>query len=177
MASLPPDPALTDPMMRELRERHPDVDIVLLPPVPPLDEPVATAAQCHARTRHADRVLAALSERIDREPTARADYWWGQAHPESRRWVTAASYGDLGDEGAVPLLRRLANTLVHLGWEPRPAADGSPRVRGVAGPFELIAGATADAVSVRITSDPLHIPADLHAEIQAEIPHASGADA
>ncbi len=49
-------------------------------------------------------------------------------------------------------------------------------MRGVAGPFELIAEATADAVSVRITSDPLHIPADLHAELQAGS-HASGADA
>ena len=58
MASLPPDPALADPMMRELRERHPEVDVVLLPPVAPLDEPSATAAQCLARTRHADRVLA-----------------------------------------------------------------------------------------------------------------------
>ena len=167
MASLPPDPAQADPMMRELRERHPDVDVVLLPPVAPLDEPSATAAQCRARTRHADRVLATLSERLDREPTARADYWWSQDHPEVRRWVTAASYDELGDQGAVPLLRLLANTLVHLGWDPRPAADGSPCVRGVAGPFQLIAEAKRDAVSVTITSDPLHVPAALHAELQS----------
>jgi hypothetical protein len=165
MAPLPPDPALADPMMRELRERHPDVDIVLLPPVHPLDEPVATAAQCRSRMQHADRVLTTLSERLDREPTARADYWWGQDHPEVRRWVTAAAYSDLGDEGAVPLLRRLANTLVQLGWDPRPAADGSRRVRGVAGPFELIAEARGDAVSLSITSDPLHVPAALHDEL------------
>jgi hypothetical protein len=173
MAPLPPDPALVDPMMRELRERHPDVDIVLLPPVQPLDAPAATTAQCQARMLHADRVLATLSERLGREPTARADYWWSQDHPDVRRWVTAAAYGDLDDEGPVPLLRRLANTLVHLGWEPRPAADGSPRVRGVAGPFELVAEATEEAVSVTITSDPLHVPAALHAELQS----GQGADA
>ncbi|WP_457205871.1 hypothetical protein [Nocardioides sp. P5_C9_2] len=173
MASLPPDPALADPMLRELRERHPDVDIVLLPPVRPLDVPVATTAQCRSRMRHADRVLTTLSERLDREPTTRADYWWGQDHPEVRRWVTAAAFGDLGDEGGVALLRRLADTLVQLGWEPRPAADGSPRVRGVAGPFELVARATDDAVSVTITSDALHVPADLHAELQ----HEQGPDA
>jgi hypothetical protein len=155
-------------MLRELRERHPDVDIVMLPPVRPLDAPVATAAQCRSRMQHADRVLTTLSQRLDREPTARADYWWGQDHPEVRRWVTAAAFGDLGDEGGVPLLRRLATTLVHLGWEPRPAADGSPRVRGVAGPFELIASATDDSVSVTITSDALHVPAELHAELHAE---------
>lgn len=167
MASLPPDPALADPMLHEVRRRHPDVDIVLLPPSAPLDEPSATAAQCHARMQHADRVLATLSERLDHEPTARVDYWWSQAHPEVRRWVTAASYGQPGDGGAVPLLRRLANILVHLGWEPRPAADGSPRVRGVAGPFELVAEAQGDAVSVTITSDPLHVPADLHDELRS----------
>ena len=139
MALLPPDPALVDPMMRDLRERHPDVDIVLLPPVRSIDQPAATPAQCRSLTEHADKVLATLSQRLEREPTARADYWWGQDHPEVRRWVTSAAYGDLGDEGAVPFLRRLANTLVHLGWEPRPAADGSPRVRGVAGPFEIVA--------------------------------------
>lgn len=176
MASLPPDPALADPMLRELRERHPDVDIVLLPPVQPLDAPAATAAQCRSRMQHADRVLATLSERLEREPSTRADYWWGQDHPEVRRWVTAAAYGDLGDEGGVPLLRQLANTLVHLGWEPRPAADGSPRVRGVAGPFELIAQATAEAVTVTLTSDALHVPAALHAELQAELPAQVHAD-
>ena len=80
--------------------------------------------------------------------------------------MTAASYGDLGDEGAVPLLRLLGNLLARLGWEPRPAADGSPRIRGVAGPFELIASADGDAVSVSITSDPLYVPADLHAELR-----------
>jgi hypothetical protein len=31
-----PDPALADPMLRVLRERHPEVDVVVLPgPVPP----------------------------------------------------------------------------------------------------------------------------------------------
>jgi hypothetical protein len=174
MASLPPDPALADPMMRALRERHPDVDIVLLPPVPPLDEPPATPAQCRSRMQHADRVLATLTERLAVEPTARTDYWWGQDHPEVRRWVTSASWGETGEEGAVPLLRRLADTLVHLGWEPRPAADGSPRVRGEAGPFELVAEATTDAVSVTITSDPLRVPAALHDDLQAEIPRGTG---
>lgn len=174
MATPPTDPALADPMMHELRERHPDVDIVLLPPVAPLTEPSATRAQCLARMQHAGRVLDTVSDRLDREPTARTDYWWSQQHPEVRRWVTAAGYGDLGDEGAVPFLRRLADTLVHLGWDPRPAADGSPRVRGLAGPFELVARAAGDTVSVTITSDPLHVPAELHAELQAEIRPTTG---
>ena len=113
-------------------------------------------------------MLATLSLNVEHEPSTRVDYWWSQSHPEVRRWVTAASYADLGDDGAIPLLRTLGNLLARLGWEPRPAADGSPRIRGVAGPFELIASAAGDAVSVNITSDPLYIPADLYDELRAD---------
>ncbi|UUZ58639.1 hypothetical protein [Nocardioides sp. B-3] len=110
-------------------------------------------------------MLATLSRGVEHEPSARVDYWWSQNHPEVRRWVTAASYSDLGD-AAIPMLRAVGNLLVRLGWEPRPAADGSPRLRGVAGPFELIASAAGDTVSINITSDPLHIPADLHDDLR-----------
>ena len=165
----PEDQVAADPMMRVLRERHPDVNIVLLPPVEPvLDQARATPAQCRALQKHADTVLATLSRGVEHEPSTRVDYWWSQSHPEVRRWVTAASYTDLGDDGAIPLLRTLGNLLARLGWEPRPAADGSPRIRGVAGPFELIASADGDVLSVNITSDPLYVPADLYAELRAD---------
>lgn len=157
------DAVAADPMMRVVRERHPDVDVVLLPAVEPiLDRPSATPAQCRAIQTHAAAVLATVSQRLDREPSTQVDYWWSQSHPEMRRWVSAASFADLGDEGAISMLRRLGNLLVRLGWEPRVAADGSPRIRGVAGPLELIASAADDVVSVSITSDALHIPAALH---------------
>jgi hypothetical protein len=159
------DLVAADPMMRTLRERHPDVNIVLLPPVEPIvDQPSATPAQCRALQQHADSVLATLSLNVQREPSTRVDYWWSQNHPEVRRWVTAASYADLGD-GALAMLRSVGNLLARLGWEPRPAADGSPRMRGVAGPFELIASAVGDTVSINITSDPLYIPADLYDDL------------
>lgn len=162
------DAIVNDPMMRVVRERHPDVNIVLLPPVEPIrDRASATLAQCLALQRHADTVLATLTLNVEHETTSRVDYWWSQSHPEMRRWVTAASYADLGDDGAVPLLRTLGNLLAQLGWEPRPAADGSPRIRGVAGPFELIASAEGDTVSIRITSDPLYVPADLYDSLRA----------
>lgn len=160
------DPVGGDPMMRIVRARHPDVNIVLLPPVEPiLDRPSATTAQCLAIERHADSVLSALD--LGHETATRVDYWWSQRHPEVRRWVTAASYADLGDGGAVSLLRTLGNTLSRLGWEPRPAADGSPRIRGVAGSFELIASADGDAVSVTITSDPVYVPVAVYDALRA----------
>jgi hypothetical protein len=165
----PEEHVAADPMMRILRERHPDVNIVLLPQVEPiLDQPSATPAQCRALQQHADTVLATLSLNVEQQPATRVDYWWSQSHPEVRRWVTAASYTDLGDDGALSLLRTLGNLLVRLGWEPRPAADGSPRLRGLAGPFELIASADGDTVSVNITSDALYVPADLYSELRVD---------
>lgn len=165
----PEDVVAADPMMRVLRERHPDVNIVLLPPVEPvLDQPRATPAQCRAVQQHAATVLETLSHSLGLEPSKQADYWWSQAHPELRRWVAALSYADLGADGGVALLRSLANLLIELGWGPRAAADGSPKLRGVAGPFELIASAADDAVSLTLTSDPLYVPADLLAELAAD---------
>ena len=164
----PEDLVAADPMMRIVHERHPDVNIVLLPAVEPItDQPSATPAQCRAIQKHADTVLATLSLDAGHEPSTRVDYWWSQSHPEVRRWVTAASYADLGDGGAIRLLKDLGNVLARLGWDPRPAADGSPRIRGVAGPFELIASAERGVVSVNLTSDPLHIPADLYRALRA----------
>ncbi len=158
-----------DPMMRIVRERHPDVNIVLLPAVQPIvDQPSATMAQCRSVQQHAAAVLATVSLKLGREPSTRVDYWWSQDHPELRRWVSAASYAGLGDEGAVSLLRALADLLVRLGWDPRPAADGSAQVRGVAGPFELIASADGPVVSINLTSDPLYVPADLHGELMSD---------
>lgn len=165
----PEDLVAADPMMRIVRKRHPDVNIVLLPPTEPiLDRPSATPAQCRAVQQHAATVLATVSLNVEHEPSTQVDYWWSQSHPEVRRWVTAASYTDLGDEGAIALLRSLGTLLARLGWEPRPAADGSPRIRGVAGPFELIASAAGDVVSVNLTSDPLYIPAELYTELRTD---------
>lgn len=156
-------------MMRVLRQRHPDVNIVLLPPVRPLvDQPSATLPQCRAVQSHAATVLATLSLEIGGEPSSRVDCWWSQDHPEVRRWVTAASYADLGDDGAIPALQSLGNLLVRLGWEPRPAADGSPKIRGGSDPFELVASAQGGVLSVHLTSDPLYIPVDLHAQLSTD---------
>lgn len=159
----PDDLIAADPMMRIVRERHPDVTIVLLPPVEPIhDRPSATTAQCRAFQQHAETVLATLSRHLDSEPSTRADHWWSQRHPEVRRWVTATSYGNLDKGEPVALLRSLGTLLSKLGWDPRPAADGSPRLRGAAGPFELIASAGSDSVSINLTSEPLFVSEAVH---------------
>jgi hypothetical protein len=153
-----PDPALADPMFRALRQRHPDVEIALLPPPAPItDRPPATPAQCRAIQAHAGAVLARVAAALGREPDQRVQHWWGQAHPEMRRWVVSATFGAPDGDG-LGLLRGLGDTLARLGWDPRPAADGSPRLRGVAGPCELVASADDESVSVSVRCDPMYVP-------------------
>ena len=58
---VPPDPTLDDPMLRVLRERHPEVDIVVLPQEAPA--PVAPVLAADERD-----VLAVGVEGLARRP-------------------------------------------------------------------------------------------------------------
>ena len=50
----PPDPTLDDPMLRVLRERHPEVDIVVLPQTAPAPLAPELAADERDRPRAGD---------------------------------------------------------------------------------------------------------------------------
>lgn len=162
-----PDPALADPFFRPLRLAHPDVDIVILPPPGAVGHALPPAGPGHGRAlrRHATAVLDALGSRVGRQPSDVRSYWWTQAHPGVRRWVLTASFSELGPGGGVALLRRVGDTLLALGWDARPAAGGRPRLRAVAGPLELVASASGDAVSVTVTTDAVHAPVGVPEEV------------
>lgn len=150
------DPALTDPMYGELRRRHPDVDLVVLPSATPDDHPpLAGPGQVRALRSHVDAVLTALSGQLGLEPEGAVRLWWQQAHPLCHRRVVRAELVDAAGGPPTQLLRRTADALVALGWDARPAADGSPRLRAVAGPVEVVAEATPTALAVRLTSEPV----------------------
>ena len=156
MANPLSDPALADPMFRELRRRHPDVDVVLLPaPDPAAHPPLAGPGQVRALRAHMDAVLGAVGGRLGLEPEEPVRLWWPQAHPLCHRRVVRSAFRDEGRRTPVELLRETADALVALGWDTRPSADRSPRLRAVAGPVELVARATPDALAVRLTSEPL----------------------
>lgn len=89
-----------DPFFRRLREQHPDVDIVMLPPEPTggPDPPPATLAQCLAAQRHADTVVETLASRLGLETGPRIGFWWQQRHPLVRRWVMRTAFEGLGEE-------------------------------------------------------------------------------
>lgn len=151
------DPAPTDPMFAELRRRHPDVEVVLLPSPTPADHPpLAGPGQVRALRSHVDAVLAALSTDLGLDADRTVRLWWQQAHPLCHRRVVRAGFTDeTGGRAPVDLLRAAGDALVALGWDARPAADGSPRLRAVAGPVEVVAEATPVALAVRLTSEPV----------------------
>lgn len=154
-----PDPALSDPMFRALRLHHPDVDIVLLPPEPvhPPDLPPAAEGECRTLQGHARAALDAIGEHLAVGPDGLVGLWWRQSHPLVHRWVVRCSFV-AADGDARTLLRRTGQRLVDLGWDARPAVDGSPRLRAVTEHLEVLAGAEGEALSVQVSTRPLHVP-------------------
>lgn len=134
MATPPTDPTLVDPMFRELRQRHPDVDIVLLPQQAPVAAPLvptADAEQQGALAESLERHVDDLVARLAREPA------W-TAEQRAGRWITdevgdtcyetAVEVTELADGANILLLRATGNALGGLGWQARPVPGDRPRI-------------------------------------------------
>ncbi len=128
----PPDPTLDDPMLRVVRERHPEVDIVVLPQSEPA--PVAPQLAADERDALASGVERLVDDLLDRlvlgdRPVAREGRWhtdeWDQTWYEG---VAVVKDLDPGDN--VALLRATGNALVGLGWQARPVPGDRPRLVG-----------------------------------------------
>lgn len=148
-------------MLRVLRERHPEVDVVVLPgPVPPrADTPTLDTAQLTELAAQADSLMGDLLARLSRNRewtgAERSGRWrtdeWGLVSYE-----TAASVRELAEGGDVSMLRATGASLVGLGWQARPVPGTRPRLearrRGFTGtatirPAELVV--TVRTVPVR----------------------------
>lgn len=164
----PPDPALADPLFAALRRDHPDVDIVLLPPgdTRPSDLPETPPSAIAALQAHVHRILATVGERLGHDPVPPHDVWWPQRRPDVRRWVLKSGFAGLDAEESLELLRRLGTLLASYGWDARPAADGSHRIRAVAGPLELVATANPTSLGLTFTTAPLRVVPDAAASIE-----------
>lgn len=186
------DPALSDPLFAELRRRHPDVDIVMLPAAPPVpdDAPVATEGQLLALTRHVEAVLDAVSARVGVAPQVSARFWHEQATPLLRTWTVKAVLpldetvlddaagpddetgpgdgADAGHEAGLALLRQVGDTLLALGWEAKAATD-PPRLRAVAGPVEVTARIGTAGVVLVLETIPQHAAAETFTSVREEV--------
>ena len=132
MTPSPPDPTLDDPMLRVLRERHPEVDIVVLPqPAPAPDAPQLGVEERDPLAASVERLVDDLLARLDLgdRPVSREGRWhtdeWEQSWYEG-----VAVVGDLGPGDNVSLLRSTGAALVGLGWQARPVPGDRPRLVG-----------------------------------------------
>ena len=160
MTSSAPDPAAADPMLRVLRERHPEVDVVVLPaPVPPRpDTPTLDSEQLAHLAAEADSLVGDLLARLARSPHwtggRRSGRWrsdeWGQVSYES-----VATVEDVPEGGPVPLLRDTGAALVDLGWQARPLPSARPGLEARRPGFRATARVRRDGVVVRVRSVPV----------------------
>lgn len=176
MDALTPDgPAEADPMMRVLRERHPDVDVVLLPgPVAPdpAAGPPASSADLVALARGAEMLLDSLVSRLARHQawpadTVRESRWRHQPAVGARsrlvhREAVLVVVGLAGGED-VALLRATGNALLGLGWDARPVAGSAPRLaarRGAARASALVRPGSLQVVvsSAHVLTDVEELP-------------------
>jgi hypothetical protein len=164
------DPALHDPLFAELRRRHPDVDLVMLPPVDPRPPavPPATTGQALAVRRHAKAVVDALWSRVGRTPDSVVDVWWAQDHPLLRRYLVRSGVSRLREGEAEVLVNDVARALLDLGWEPQPSPADQPFLMARVGTFDVKVSGFATAVSVEVTSEALHLTPDALAAADTE---------
>lgn len=159
-----PDPTLNDPMLRVLRERHPEVDIVVLPQ----NTPAPVAPELAADDRD---VLAAGVERMVDDLLARLDLG-GRTATRDGRWHTdewdqtwyegVAVVGDLGRGENVTLLRSTGNVLVGLGWQARPVPGDRPRlVARRRGGFEAAATVRPTSLVVTVRTAKVRAPEEV----------------
>jgi hypothetical protein len=127
-----PDPTLDDPMLRVLRERHPEVDVVVLPQhVPVTGAPELDAAGREALADDLERALDDLVGRVRSDGELGAvqrDHRW-QTDEWGQSWYEAVVVvDDLADGANVALLRETGKALVDIGWRARPVPGDRPRL-------------------------------------------------
>jgi hypothetical protein len=127
-----PDPLQADPMLRVLRERHPEVDIVVLPQgSPPRQAPEVDAPGRDALAGDLERRLDDLLERLGSDAPLRSvqrDHRWHTDEWDQTWYEAVAVVDDLAQGENVALLRATGQGLVDLAWRARPVPGDRPRL-------------------------------------------------
>ena len=147
----PPDPTLKDPMLRVLRERHPEVDVVVLPQSVPASQLTELGpAQREQFAADLERLLDDLLGRLPGAGSVRRDGRWHTDEWDATWYECVAVVGGLTEGANITLLRSTGNALVGLGWQARPVPGDRPRlVARRRGGFE--AAATVRPTSLVLT--------------------------
>lgn len=146
-----PDPILSNPMLRVVRQRHPEVDIVVLPqPVPVPEIPELGPARREALGADLERLLDDLLGRLPGAGPVKRDGRWHTDEWDQSWYECVAVVGGLAEGDNITLLRTTGNALVGLGWQARPVPGDRPRLVGRRrGGFE--AAATVRPTSLLLT--------------------------
>lgn len=163
MTAASPDPIRTDPMLRVVRERHREVDIVVLPDPtlraagPPL--PPAPAVRTDDVVRRAGTLLEEVRVRLagDEGSAGGAQgphvvHRWrtdelGRRFLESRLVLSGLAQGE-----NVRLLRSCGDALVGLGWRARPVPARRPGLVAVRGSSRAWATVTPSGFQLFLVS-------------------------
>lgn len=150
-----PDPTATDPFFRVLRERHPDVDVVLLPPTQlrPAD-PDAWSGDPEAVADDAREALRVLGVSLGTDLPAGVRFWKHHEEAAQQHLVVATSFAAPGRE--VPELRRVGQALLDLGWRAAPLErEDRPTLEAHRDGHRLIAHVVEGGVDLVLTSRPV----------------------
>ena len=120
----PQDPLAQAPLLRVVHERHPDVDVVVLPPEAPAPEPAdapvpVTDAALDAERSRVEAVLAELLAAAGAEPAPAPRAAWRSAPASHVVPVAEARLPIDGPEAGVALGRALSARLRADGWDGR----------------------------------------------------------
>jgi hypothetical protein len=150
-----PDPAATDPFFRVLRERHPDVDVVLLPPTRPRPaDPDAWTGDPEAVAADALEALRVLGVSLGTDLPDGVRFWKHHEEAAQQHLVVVTSFPAPGQE--VPGLRRVGQALLDLGWQSRPLErEERPTLESLRDGHRLVAHVVEGGVDLALTSRPV----------------------
>ncbi len=149
------DPAAADPFFRVLRERHPDVDVVLLPPtrVRPADADAWTGDP-EAVVDDALEALRVLGVSLGTDLPVAVRFWKHHEEAAQQHLTVATSFPAPGRE--VPELRRVGQALLDLGWRAAPLErQERPTLEAFRDGHRLVARVVEGGVELVLTSRPV----------------------
>ena len=150
-----PDPAAADPFFRVLRERHPDVDVVLLPPIlPRAADADAWHGDPEAVADDALEALRTLGVALGTDLPAGVRFWKHHDEAAQQHLTVVTSFPAPGRE--VADLRRMGQVLLDLGWLAVPLErQDRPTLEARRDGHRLVAHVVEGGVDVVLTSRPV----------------------
>lgn len=146
-----------DPFLDRLRELQPDVDVVVLPPTVPGDQPIADEQTVEAAATGTAATAADLLAAAGLAPTRTWDRW--QRTPEglhTHRTRVRVERDD--EEGAGAAFAAVGAVLVDRAWSIRAIASPDPWLKADAGPVHLDLAVERRQLVLTVESGPLRLP-------------------